>query len=232
MPLNDGSNVIHDVQPMFENIQKLFSLLVRLLYKQRVVRSSYHPVGKIDDKRNFKRYFRIERNGQIVERILLELPTKGQREEIIFKHFLKFLEGDIKKRGAHYEIIGRDNPWDFTVRSSYCEEFHVEITSIADNSWSFEKSTREEEYRTLVSQEKISLRKLKKLTLWFGTKDLENAIYDCLRNGYIDDDMVINPIFNKPVVIFLSDTKEETENLYKLVYSTFYYRKQGSENAR
>ena len=204
---------------MIRNIKKFFLQLFWSRNNPLSTYSSYRPVRNLDGKKNFKRYFRIGRDGRTVERILLELPTKKQREEIIFKHFLKFLEGDLKQRVAQYEIISRDDPWDFTVQSSFDEKFHVEITSVSESDWAFEKSMREEEYRKLILHEKIPFRKLKKLALWFGTKDLQDAVDNFLGKDLSGEDIVINPLFKKPGVIFLSDTKEEVENLYKIVYA-------------
>lgn len=217
---------------MFENVKKLLSRLFWSRNSPSAIHSSYYPVRNLDGKRNFKRYIRIERDGRAVERILLELPTKGQREKIILKHFLMFLEGDLKQQVAQYEIIDRDNPWDFTVRSSFDEEFHVEITSISDNDWSFEKLTREEEYKKLILHEKIPLRKLKKLDLWFGTKNSQNVVNNSSEKDISDDDIVINPFFKKPGVIFLSDTKKEIENLYKIVYAAIEKKVQKTHNEK
>ena len=201
---------------MFKKLKNIFLQLITSFRKPRITTSSYYPISDIKNKNNYKRYLRIERNGHVTEKILLDLPTQKQREEIVFKHFLKFLGGDIRQKDTCYEIIYRDNPWDFSVQSDFHEKFHVEITSIADNNWSFEKTKREEEYKIFILKDKIPLRKLKKFALWFGTQDVLSAVSSAIKNNSADNDLITNPIFKK-TSLFISDTKDEPNTLHQLV---------------
>jgi hypothetical protein len=61
-------------------------------YTEPVVRSrraAFFPVSPLNDKRNFKRLLRIERDGSIVERVFLDVPDPSLRELLICLHYLR-----------------------------------------------------------------------------------------------------------------------------------------------
>ena len=180
--------------------------------------SSFRPVNDIEKQSNFKRYFRIERDGTIIEKVLLDLPTKEKREEIILMHFLKFLTRNFQKKAASYKLLKRDSPWDFTILDEDNNEtFHVEITSVADNSWSFEKLKREETYSKFIGKQKVRLRDLKKIYVWFRENIIKNILEKYEAESFKDDDIVDNPLFGEKKRLFISDSKDEESTLYDCI---------------
>ncbi len=105
---------------------------------EEIKRSGFNPVASLDDKRNYKRFYRIESDGSIVERIFLDVPDPSHREHLIFLHYLKHLAKIFKNQAIGINLLGRDNPWDFRIELSTDEVFNIEITSIADSSKLFE----------------------------------------------------------------------------------------------
>ncbi|MEX0999927.1 MAG: hypothetical protein WD000_08220 [Thermodesulfobacteriota bacterium] len=180
--------------------------------------STFTPVKSLEGKKNYKRYIRIERDGTDKEIIFLHVPDISLREEIICKHYLSFLAKNFISETIGFNIVDRDNPWDFVVESSNSMRFNVEITSIADNEWFYEKTKREEEFERIMTKETISLRghDLKKVYRWFG-QETDPEIIKLENEAKTLDDLVKNPLYGAGGHIFVSDTKAEEESLTTLI---------------
>ena len=118
----------------------MFDFLKRILSKRKsknltINKSSFGPVRSLEDKNNFKRYYRIERDGSVKERIFLNVPDVSLREQIICLHYIQFCLNNFtdEKELVGIKFVKRDEPWDFDVELSNGQRFNVEITSIADN---------------------------------------------------------------------------------------------------
>lgn len=174
-------------------------------------KSYLNPVRDLSDKNNFKRYFYIERDGKLIERIILETTNKSLREEIIFKHIVKALGFDEQ----NLKIVSRDNPWDFETLYDG-DTFFVEITSIAENKWAFIKKSSEEKLRKIQEEPKVKIRDLKKISGKFSSMDLLNNFLkknkDLQPNTEID-----NPLYQSGSYIFLSDSKEPDGDYLDLI---------------
>ncbi|KYG69160.1 hypothetical protein AZI87_08065 [Bdellovibrio bacteriovorus] len=115
--------------------------LHKALTKRRSVPSFAYQLdpffGRVElsGKKNFQPNFLIERDGRIILRIRLSVKNERLKEEIIAKHFLKYLHQE-GERGRSFEILKRDKPWDFEIQSD-SGLFNIEITSIADNERHF-----------------------------------------------------------------------------------------------
>lgn len=107
----------------------------------KIDRSTFKPVKPLEGKSNYKRYFRIERDGSVKERIFLNVPNISLREEIICKYYLSFLVRNFIQptNPIGVKFTSRDDPWDFRVELSNGLSFNVEVTSVADNQWLHEK---------------------------------------------------------------------------------------------
>jgi len=55
------------------------------------------------------------------------------------------------------------------VEHSSGNKFYLEITSIAENEWSFKKKTSEKRFKDLSQQQKIRIRDLKKIAAKFDS---------------------------------------------------------------
>ena len=183
---------------------------------KKINKSTFKPIKSLEDRHNYKRLFRIEKNGSIKERVILNVPDIFLREEIILNHYLSFLVRNFIQSLVGVNIISRDDPWDFSVELSNGLSFNVEITSVADNKWSYKKMKREEEYEKMIVKKKIRLRELKKIYLWFGDKKLKLAIKEFEKKIGIDE-FVKNPFFGKGTNVYISDSKDEEESLLTLI---------------
>lgn len=183
----------------------------------KINQSTFRPIKPLEGKSNYKRYFRIEKNGSVKERIFLNVPDISLREEIICKHYLSFLVRNFIQNPVGMSFTARDNPWDFGVKLSNGLLFNVEITSIADNQWLYEKIKREEEFEKNCCKKFIPLRKLKKIHLWFGGKESQQVIKKSEEESIKADKQIINPFYNQSGRIYISDTKDEPESLSNLI---------------
>ena len=117
--------------------------------KPQHTQSSFFPIHSLEGKSNFKRYFRIERDGSSIERVFLNVSDISLREELIANHYLQFHARNYKENTVGVRVVSRDAPWDFGIYLSDGSQFNIEITSIADNSWLFEKLKREERFEEI-----------------------------------------------------------------------------------
>lgn len=185
--------------------------------KQIIDKNTLKPIKSLKGKNNYKRYFRIEWDGTIKERIFLNIPNISLREEIILKHCLMFLAENFLQSPIGINLINRDKPWDFRVELSNGLSFNVEITSIAEEKWLFEKMKREEEFEKACMKEKLKVRDLKKINLWFRSEKSNQLIKRLERESVDADKFIENPFFRENTNIFLSYSKDEKESLSDLV---------------
>lgn len=182
-----------------------------------VKKADFFPVSSLDDKRNYKRYFYIRPNGSILERIHLDVPDPAHREQLICIHYLLHLSHHFLGSSVGVNILGRDDPWDFTIELSSGDLFFVEITSIADSAGLFEFNTREERFARWVGQKMIPLHELRKLAHLFpaGNLQAEAARFQ----GRDDSDLVPNPLVDEEKSLFVGRLPEPTMRLSDLIRS-------------
>lgn len=179
--------------------------------------SSFFPRKELEGKSNYKRYFRIERDGNTTEHILLHVPDIRLREQIICTHFLSFITKNILKEETGVVINSRDDPWDFSLELSNGSTFNLEIVSIANNKWSFEKSKREEVLEEAETKTKIRLRELIKYASWQGDQSLEELADKYKSDGVGLNDLIKNPLYERGTVLFLSHSGEEPDDVANLI---------------
>ena len=182
----------------------------RIAESLSVRRADFYPVGSLTDKRNYKRFFRIQPDGTIRETVRLNVVDPSHREQLICRHYLRHLVRHFLRESVGVNVLGRDSPWDFRLRLSTGEEFFLEITSIGDNEYHFELNKREERFTRWAGEELIPLHELKKLAVLFPgaklTKELE-------RKGRGNSELVPNPLKAAEQRIFVSSTYESAETL-------------------
>lgn len=183
----------------------------------KIRKSSFHPKCELNNKHNFKPYNLIERDGTIFERIFLDVPDPSFREHLICLHYLKQLVKIFANEPLAFNIISRDNPWDFKIETSNKELFNVEITSIADSSFSFEKMKREERLILKSNENELPIHELIKLNTFFPTERITKVIESHLENGSSKKDLVDNPFKGNHPNIFLSNSNYTEKNLEKLL---------------
>lgn len=180
-------------------------------------RSSFHPNCDMSDKKNFKTFNLIERDGTIFERILLDVPDVSLREYLVCVHYLKQQIKVFNKEPKMFNIISRDKPWDFYIETDYNENFNVEITSIADDSDSFEKMKREERLIKISNVDQIAFHELIKLNSFFPTENITTLIDDYRKKDISKRDLVLNPFKDFSTNIFLSNSNGVKKNLDDLL---------------
>jgi len=181
-------------------------------------KSSFHPLCDLQDKHCFKPYYRVERDGTVCERILLDVHDISLREELICKHFLRNHVLVFLKEAVRVNILSRDNPWDFEVELSNKEQFNIEITSIAEDSSLFEKLKREERMVASTFVKEIPFHELKKINSLFPEVEISSLIISLEARKIARTSMVENPYFGKDRNLFFSDGsygKEPFRNLIK-----------------
>jgi len=183
----------------------------------KVNQNTFRPIKSLEGKSNYKRYFRIERNGSVKERIFLNVPNISLREEIICKHYLSFLVRNFIQCPIEVRFTERDNPWDFGVELSNGLSFNVEVTSVADNQWLHEKMKREEEFEKIIAKKYITPRKLKKFHLWFGGEKSKQVIKKAEKEFIKTDEQTLNPFYKERGRIYISNSKDETKPLSILI---------------
>lgn len=183
-----------------------------------IKKSSFYPVKSLENKSNYKRYYRIERDGSIFERIFLDIPDPAIREQLICMHYMQYYVRVFLKELIGINIISRDNPWDFKIEIVNKEIFNIEITSIADDKSLFEKIKREERFAIASHEDKIPLHELEKLNKLFPKSEINKKLEELKKDNLSKKDLVDNPYKNQVGGIFLSSTfgtQEPLENLLR-----------------
>ncbi len=182
-------------------------------------RAAFFPVCSLDDKRNFKRLLRIERDGSVVERIFLDVSDQELRERLICLHYLRHLTRHFLQEDIGVNILSRDAPWDFRARLHNGREFNIEITSIADNARHFEIDRREERLTRCSRTETVTLRELGKLADMFPHSDLPRILSEYRASCSHNDDLVPNPFFQEKHRVLLGQLFEPDQSLASQIES-------------
>lgn len=183
----------------------------------KIRKSSFHPNCEMNDKHNFKPYNLIERDGTVFERIFLDVPDPSFREYLICMHYLKHQVMVFANEPMGLNIISRDEPWDFKIETSNKEIFNIEITSIADDNFHFEKMKREERLMIKSNVKELPIHELIKLNSFFPTEKVTELIDKLLSNGHSKKELVKNPFKGNHPNIFLSNSNHVEKNLEKLL---------------
>jgi hypothetical protein len=170
----------------------------------KVKKSSFYPVGILDGKNNFKRFFRIEEDGAVTERVFLDVVDSSERERIICLHYMRHIIRHFQKEQVGINIIGRDNPWDFNIELSTGITLNVEITSIADMKEHFIINKGEERYSKWAIEELIPLHELMKINCLFPNIDIGSVIKGHLKDEISKNSLVTNPFLSSNKNIFVS----------------------------
>ncbi|MDP3962664.1 MAG: hypothetical protein Q8Q03_02250, partial [bacterium] len=186
---------------------------------RKVKKNDFRPIESLEGKRNYKIYYRIERDGSTTERVFLNVPSISLREEIICKHYLSFLGKNFIQETIGVNFKSRDNPWDFELELSNGSKFNLEITSIADSEWWREKTKREETFEKMTRQKKIKFKFLKKMISWFGEiDDKQQLSVKNLEEEKVGlTDLIPNPFLDEKARIYISDSKTEETSFKDIV---------------
>jgi hypothetical protein len=167
-------------------------------------KAGFFPVNSLANKRNFKRWLRIERDGSVNFRVFLDVPDRSLRELIVCKHYLRHIVRHFLKTDVGVNIIGRDDPWDFRVGLSTGEAIGIEIIAIADNETHFKINKREERLTKWSRTKTIPLHQLRKLNDLFTDRSIGVAIAAHCAAGGSESDLVPNPLFHETMRIIVS----------------------------
>lgn len=179
-------------------------------------KSSFSPIASLDGKNNYKLYFRIDRDGSLLQKVFLEVNDSRLREEIIAIHYLRFLSEIIIGTDMTINIVARDAPWDFKILLNNKFHFNIEITSIADNKEHFENFSREERFARAALEENISLYELKKINSLLPSDEITRIVSSYEQQGIAESAEIKNPIYEAQR-IFVSTMPDVLEPLSVVV---------------
>lgn len=175
-----------------------------------------YPSISLENKKNYKRVYFIEKDGTIKEKVFLDIFEPRLREEIILIHYLKFYS-QLNTQKLEVNILSRDEPWDFCIEFSNGKKINLEIVSIANNKEQFIINKREERFLEKSYDENIPFHELQKLNTLFPS-DKVTSLINKLESEDIDkNDSVKNPYFNDSKSIFLSSLPEAETTLFELI---------------
>lgn len=167
-------------------------------------RSDFYPLRSLEGKRNYKRFYFVERDGSVRESVHLDVPDSSHREQLVCVHFLRHTVRTFLRKDVGISVLGRDCPWDFRLQLSTGTEFFLEVTSLADSQQHFEVNKREERFRRWTSERFIPVHELRKLATLFPTPELGGAVASLANDRLSNTDLVQNPLFESGPRIFLS----------------------------
>ena len=153
----------------------------------------------------------------MTERVLLNILDKRTREHVICMHFLQFLVKHIIGDDVGFNILSRDDPWDFKLELSTGATFNLEIVSIADNRLQFEVLTREEARDNASYRPQLRLRDLAKIAGNFPDQDIVEAVARHRENGVRPDDLVDNPDFGQAARMYISTSVPRDGTLAEII---------------
>lgn len=182
-----------------------------------IQKSSFYPVQDLEGKSNYKRYYRIAPDGVVFERIFLDISDPTLREQIIMTHYLKHYVKVFLKELIGFNILSRDDPWDFKIEIVEKEHFNIEVTSIADDKQLFEKIKREERFAIASNKDKIPLHEVQKLNKLFPNPDIDQTIKEFQKSNTSKKELVDNPFKQDGGGIFISSTYGTQDPLESLL---------------
>jgi hypothetical protein len=176
-----------------------------------------HPVCSLVNKQNFKRMARVLPDGSIIERIYLQVPDMRHREYLICMHYLRHITRHFLRSHVNFEIVSRDNPWDFRIRLSNGTEFNVEITSIADNFKQFENNKSMERHIRWSSEKRIPFHELKRLESLFPDEQISQLVAGYIKDGVSINKLLPNPFYPPEKTLFVSALYDSGEDLLEIL---------------
>lgn len=183
----------------------------------KIKKSSFHPVESLENKPNYKTYYRIESDGTILERVFLDIPDPSDREQVILLHYLQNYSKIFERKPIKFTVISRDKPWDFKLEIETIGIINLEITSIADDQSRFEKVKKEERLTSKSFEEKIPLYELEKLNNIFFKKEIEEIILLHKESKVSKEELVDNPYRRYSTNTFFSEASPEKIPLVAII---------------
>ncbi|TCP89649.1 hypothetical protein C8J31_102829 [Rhizobium sp. PP-CC-2G-626] len=180
-------------------------------------RAIFYPPDSLQECSNYKRYIYVDRDGCDTERVLLNILDKRAREEVICIHFMQFLVKNFIGETTGFNILSRDNPWDFRLGLSTGVKFNLEIVSIADNRLHFETLSREEARDSAAYRPKLRLRDLAKIAKQFPDRNIVEVVTHHHNSGICADDLIDNPDFGVSSRVYISTSAPREGSLADVI---------------
>ncbi|MEZ8042427.1 hypothetical protein ACED25_23045 [Vibrio sp. 1F263] len=181
------------------------------------IRSSFYPECDLKDKNNYKRMFFIKRDGSTVEKVILDVIDPFHRETLIFTHYMRHLVRHFIKSDVGFNVISRDQPWDFRVETNEKSTFNIEITSIAESYKVFNNHSSEERFTKWKLEKRIPLHELIKLDKLFPNKGIHDVVKDFTRLDIDENDLVVNPLYSEERSLFISKLPTEVKTAQEVL---------------
>jgi hypothetical protein len=134
----------------------------------------------------------------------LRVVDKRHREILIATHFINFLNRNAFQNRMHFQLLLRDQPWDFCLFCSSGCVINIEIVTISDNKYHLEVNSREEARDLLSHSEYVPLRNLEKVARLFPDDRLQGIIEGYRAENVRPSELVKNPDYPPETKIYLS----------------------------
>lgn len=203
---------------IFHETSRLHLLATRF-FKHKdgsIRRQGFFPTKNPKRLHNCKQYFWIAPDGVKTHAAYLNTLEEDLRETVIVQQYLSHATLTLLRGELGWNVLERDNPWDFRIGLSTGATINVEITSVTDREGFFRKLANEELVQRHSYYPKIRLGILKKIANSFPDSETLSFIEECENTGMSNSEYIDNPFFPEQRKIFLStnvspmlDLKEE-----------------------
>ncbi len=166
----------------------------------KITKAKLYPVSPLDALDNYKRVYRINHDGTILERVHLDIAEPSYREVLIFQHYLSFMVKHFECERVGIKVNSRDKPWDFNISLSAGRKLHIELTAISDNPQHFKNNKSEERLLKWKHEKLIPFYELEKLAYLFPDEKLELALEKLKAKGVEKNDLVKNLFYAKKTI--------------------------------
>jgi hypothetical protein len=183
--------------------------------KEACQRDGFFPRKDPSKLHNCKQYFWIQPDGSRLHAAYLNALEESFREEIILNQYLSHMTRILAERPIRYNIVSRDEPWDFSLALNTGAQINVEISSFTDRDGFFKRLTAEELLQRHSYYATIRLGLLIKIAKLFPDQELDNTIEEHRSNGLSSSNEVPNPYYPERPKLFNSFSPLQPLDIYE-----------------
>jgi hypothetical protein len=167
-------------------------------------RQGFFPTRNPSKLHNCKQYFWVYPDGSSTQAVYLNALEDSFREELIFEHYVSHMTEVMIQGDLGFNVMSRDEPWDFKVGLSTGATINVEICSFTDRKDFFQKLTAEELLQRHSYYSEIRFGILEKISKFFPSNELTKILSKLVDEGSDRSTMVSNPFYGEDKQLFMS----------------------------
>lgn len=178
----------------------------------------FEPNASLSDKHNYSRHYFVEPDGGIKEVVRLNVLDDRHREEIVAFHFCRqYAEIHFRDSSAQpvFNIVGRDQPWDFDYVLHDETSFSLEICRVADSQL-LKAIKAENELNLLLQKDQLKAFEIAKVARLFPNLLDETLISKAARQSNKDKLFKIDE-YKEQERIFMRPPMEPDINLIEAI---------------